>query len=76
MNLRVANIIEEERYSGPQARIAFVAVSLKAYDTTKEARTNIGGWIRFYNHERTHQSLNRQTPEQVYLTSRSKELIA
>ena len=30
-----------------------------------EDRAGIKAWIRFYNHERTHQSLGRQTPEQV-----------
>ncbi|NQT97972.1 MAG: transposase [Candidatus Marinimicrobia bacterium] len=33
-------------------------------------------WIRFYNHERTHQSLGRQTPEQVYLNSKSSKDLA
>ena len=39
--------------------------------TVIEARKGIGKWIKFYNHERTHQSFGRQTPEQVYLNSKS-----
>ena len=51
-------------------------VYLKVYDTTIEARASIGDWIKSYNHERTHQSLDRKTPEKVYLISSSKELAA
>jgi len=57
--------------------LKYEEVYLNAYDTAKEAKEGIGEWIRFYNHERTHQSLERRTPEQVYFTSRSiKELAA
>ena len=57
--------------------LKYEEVYLNAYDTTKEARESIGEWIKFYNHERTHQALGRKTPEQVYLNSRSiKELAA
>ena len=51
-------------------------VYLKAYETVPEARAGIKEWIRFYNHERTHQSLGRQTPEQVYWNRSKKELAA
>ena len=51
-------------------------VNLKAYDTVLKARAGIKEWIRFYNHERTHQSLGRQTPEQVYWNRSKKELAA
>ena len=56
--------------------LKYEEVSLKAYDTVSEARTGIGEWIRFYNHERTHQSLDRQTPEQVYFNKPIEELAA
>ena len=56
--------------------LKYEEVYLKAYDTTKEVRASIGDWIKFYNHERTHQSLDRKTPEEVYLISSSKELAA
>lgn len=56
--------------------LKYEEVYLKAYDTVAEARAGIGEWIRFYNHERTHQSLGRQTPEQVYLNSKSSKDLA
>lgn len=56
--------------------LKYEEVYLKAYDTVVEARVGIGEWIRFYNHERTHQSLGRQTPEQVYLNSKSSKDLA
>ncbi|NQV38122.1 MAG: IS3 family transposase, partial [Candidatus Marinimicrobia bacterium] len=46
--------------------LKYEEVYLKAYETVAEAQSGIGEWIRFYNHERTHQSLDRQTPENVY----------
>lgn len=39
---------------------------LMAYDTVSEARLGIGNYFRFYNCGRRHQSLDRQTPDQVY----------
>jgi len=57
--------------------LKYEEVYLKAYDTPQEAQEGIGEWMRFYNHERTHQALDRKTPEQVFLTSQSiKELAA
>ncbi len=56
--------------------LKYEEVYLKAYETVPEARAGIKEWIRFYNHERTHQSLARQTPEQVYFFKSTKELAA
>lgn len=56
--------------------LKYEEVYLKAYDTTKEARKGIGEWFLFYNHERTHQSLDRQTPENVYFNQPIGELAA
>ena len=36
------------------------------YETMADARIKIGNFIEFYNHERPHQSLDYQTPDQVY----------
>ena len=41
-------------------------VYLKAYETVAEARAGIGTYLEFYNSERRHQGINRQTPDQVY----------
>lgn len=41
-------------------------VYLKAYETVAQARQGIGDWIKFYNQDRRHASLERKTPDQVY----------
>jgi putative transposase len=41
-------------------------VYLRAYDSMSEARQRIGTWFEFYNTQRRHQNLNRQTPDQMY----------
>jgi len=46
--------------------LKYEEVYLKAYDTVAEARLGIGNYFRFYNCERRHQGLDRQTPDQVY----------
>jgi len=56
--------------------LKYEEVYLKAYETVPEARSGIKEWIRFYNHERTHQSLGRKTPEQVYFNQSTMELAA
>ncbi len=56
--------------------LKYEEVYLKAYDTVAEARSGIGNWITFYNQERTHQSLDRKTPEEVYFNQPIRELAA
>jgi putative transposase len=46
--------------------LKYEEVYLKAYETVAEARLGIGNYFQFYNCERRHQSLDRQTPAQVY----------
>jgi len=46
--------------------LKYEEVYLKAYETVAEARQGMANYFRFYNRERRHQSLNRQTPDQVY----------
>jgi len=46
--------------------VKYEEVYLKAYDSVTEAREGIGTYLEFYNSERQHQSLNRQTPDQFY----------
>ena len=46
--------------------VKYEEVYLKAYETVAEARQGIGTYLEFYNSERRHQSLNRQTPDQLY----------
>jgi putative transposase len=46
--------------------LKYEEVYLKAYQDAREARTEIGRYIRFYNAERPHQSLKYKTPAQEY----------
>ena len=46
--------------------VKYEEVYLKAYESVAEARGSLAKYFAFYNHERGHQSLNRQTPWQVY----------
>ena len=46
--------------------LKYEVVYLKAYGSVAEARLGIGNYFQFYNRERRHQSLDRQTQEQVY----------
>ena len=47
--------------------VKYEDVYLKAYETVSDARDGIGTYLKFYNSERRHQGLGRQTPDQVYL---------
>jgi putative transposase len=46
--------------------LKYEEVYLKAYETVAEARQDMANYFRFYNRERRHQGLNRQTPDKVY----------
>jgi putative transposase len=48
--------------------IKYEEVYLRAYDTVSEARASIGRYLAFYNGQRPHSSLDRQTPDQAYFT--------
>ena len=50
--------------------LKYEEVYLKAYETVAEARQGMANYFQFYNRERRHQGLNRQTPDQVYEGSR------
>jgi putative transposase len=41
-------------------------VFIKAYGSVAEARQSIGGWLRFYNEQRLHQTLGYRTPRAVF----------
>ena len=56
--------------------LKYEEVYLKAYESVREGRESIRTWINFYNQERTHQSLDRQTPDEVYFQKAVKELAA
>jgi putative transposase len=46
--------------------LKYEEVYLKSYESIREARISIADWIRFYNFERPHQSLENSTPWEVY----------
>ena len=56
--------------------LKYEEVYLKAYESVAEARAGIKEWMLFYNEDRTHQSLDRQTPEEVYFNQPIEELAA
>ena len=47
--------------------LKYEEVYLRDYALVPEARTGIGQWFQFYNHERPHQSLGSRTPAGLYL---------
>lgn len=46
--------------------LKYEEVYLKAYDTVKDARSQIGKYMNFYNHERLHQAHGYKTAWEVY----------
>ena len=47
--------------------VKYEEVYLKAYDSVTDARASLKAYFNFYNTERRHQSLDRVTPDEVYL---------
>ena len=48
--------------------VKYEEVYLRAYDTVGEARASLGHYVTFYKGRRPHSSLDRQTPDQAYLS--------
>jgi putative transposase len=46
--------------------LKYEEVYLRAYETVTEARQSIGTYLQFFNRERTHQSLDSRTPDEVF----------
>ncbi len=46
--------------------LKYECVYLNAFETGSEARNGIGKWIRLYNEERPHSSLDDKTPHEAY----------
>ena len=46
--------------------LKYECVYLNAFETGNEARNGIGKWIRLYNEERPHSSLDDKTPHKAY----------
>lgn len=58
----IDNVIVERLWRS----VKYEEVYLKAYDTVRHARESLGSYFVFYNSKRTHQSLDYQTPDEVY----------
>jgi putative transposase len=46
--------------------IKYQYLYLHSFDTGAELRTGLKQWIEYYNSERSHQSLDSRTPDEVY----------
>ncbi len=55
--------------------LKYEEVYLKAYESVKEARAGIKTYLTFYNSERTHQSLDKLTPNEVYFYESMRMLV-
>lgn len=46
--------------------LKYEEVYLKGYGSVSELESGVSAWLRFYSHERLHQSLSYRTPAEVY----------
>ena len=49
---------------------------LKAYENARQAQISLQEYFKFYNQQRRHQSLKRQTPDFVYYQAIDIDLAA
>ena len=56
--------------------LKYEEVYLHGYDSVSSARSSIARYIAFFNQQRPHSSLNRQTPDQVYFNRLPETLAA
>ena len=55
--------------------LKYEEVYLKAYESVRAARESIKTYLTFYNSERTHQSLVKLTPDEVYFSESVRKLV-
>ena len=55
--------------------LKYEEVYLKAYESVRGARESIKTYLTFYNSERTHQSLDKLTPDEVYFSESMRKLV-
>jgi len=51
--------------------LKYEEVYLKEYTSPKEARREINRYLEFYNYSRPHQSLDYQTPAEIYFQQKN-----
>jgi putative transposase len=56
--------------------VKYEDVYLRAYETPAALRIGLTHYFQFYNTERGHQALNRQTPDAVYFADPREKLVA
>jgi len=56
--------------------VKYEEVYLKAYQNPKQAQLSLQEYFKFYNQQRRHQSLDRQTPDTVYYQSIDVDMAA
>jgi putative transposase len=56
--------------------VKYEEVYLKAYDSVSVAKAGLGTYLNFYNTRRPHQSLDGNTPDEIYFTGLTQERIA
>ena len=54
--------------------VKYEHVYLHSYDSIADLRQGLKTYFRFFNQERTHQSLARQTPDEVYFADRLRKV--
>lgn len=54
--------------------LKYEEVYLKSYDSIKEVKESIKNYIKWYNYERKHSSLDKRTPAEVYEKKEMKKL--
>lgn len=68
----VDNVFVERRWRS----VKYEEVYLRAYDSSAALRTGLTHYFQFYHTERWHQTLNRQTPDAVYLANPEAKKVA
>jgi putative transposase len=56
--------------------IKYEEVYLQAYESPRQARQGLSHYLDFYNHERLHQSLQYQTPAEVYFSQKPGQTLS
>ena len=56
--------------------VKYELIYIKEFNNGKELIREVNEWFNWYNHERPHQSLGYQTPNQLYLESLETDLTA